>query len=434
MSKKYITLSLILLLAGSAALGLGLLERQKEQQQLADIRRMLDRLENVSADDIEIQTLAQVFSGSDWQKKLDEYNKYSGSRGLLIDTAIIFILTGGIIFVLIILYQAGLSLRKKYAFLTNIPFLSVEQAAPQQKDLSHRKKDSTDGKSRRKQKAKIFDVLRSSGWVDYNDAESENILPESETGETQKRTASALQPDSQMRSNTDSMFSDAEKSVVKQPFSFKADRLSHRQKALYISEPELADSFIDQGKLQKALALQKKSLEKHIAEFRKMVQTVEKTGIENPPPFSIAIKELMQQLSAIREYAIDQQDRVRKLQEGYDWNIIKSFGLKVIRCIDNIEQRLDTLDDTDGDYEQLSHIRDELIFALESSGIEQYRPQINSDYKGQERTAETVRERAQSNSPSQKGRIAQVLRPGYRHFIDDENFRIIRTARVKLFN
>ena len=32
-----------------------------------------------------------------------------------------------------------------------------------------------------------------------------------------------------------------------------------------------------------------------------------------------------------------------------------------------------------------------------------------------------------------KGKIAEVIKPGYQYVIDDENVKIVRTARVKLF-
>jgi len=31
------------------------------------------------------------------------------------------------------------------------------------------------------------------------------------------------------------------------------------------------------------------------------------------------------------------------------------------------------------------------------------------------------------------GKIAEVIKPGYRYVVDNENVKIVRTARVKLF-
>ena len=154
---------------------------------------------------------------------------------------------------------------------------------------------------------------------------------------------------------------------------------------------------------------------------------------EPSKPLNSAINELTQQVSAIREYAACQQDRLEKLQDGYDWNIIRTFCLRVIRCIDNLESRINQLGEEDAKAIHLEEVRDELTFALESSGIEQFEPEINSKYRGQEKYAEAVKDKQQSDEPKQAGNIAQVIRPGYQYFINEGNIKVVRPAQVKLF-
>ena len=154
---------------------------------------------------------------------------------------------------------------------------------------------------------------------------------------------------------------------------------------------------------------------------------------EQSEPLNSAINELTQQVSAIREYAACQQDRLEKLQDGYDWNIIRTFCLRVIRCIDNLEGRISQLGEEDVKAIHLEEVRDELIFALESSGIEQFEPEINSKYQGQEKYAEAVKDKQQSDNLEQTGTIAKVIRPGYQYFINEGNVKVVRPAQVKLF-
>ncbi|TKJ37344.1 MAG: nucleotide exchange factor GrpE [Planctomycetes bacterium B3_Pla] len=142
---------------------------------------------------------------------------------------------------------------------------------------------------------------------------------------------------------------------------------------------------------------------------------------------------LSEQVTAIREYTSHQQDRLEKLQDGYDWNIIRTFCLRVIRCIDNLDGRINRLNGDGDSAVHLEEVRDELIFALESSGIEQYKPEINSEYRGQEKYAEAIKEKQSSDDPKQAGRIADVIRPGYQYFINEGNVKVVRTAQVKLF-
>ena len=205
-------------------------------------------------------------------------------------------------------------------------------------------------------------------------------------------------------------------------------------------ETALLDSPENSQKLEDSLATQTEDFEKQVQEIKQMAQRVQQAAVEHSGPLNNTLIELTQQVAAIREYASHQQDRVKKLQEGYDWNIIRTFCLRVIRCIDNLENRISQLSSVGSPKDEqniktpnLEETRDELVFALESSGVERFEPEINSDYHGQEKSVEAVKEKESSNDPNLTGKIAKVIRPGYQYFIDEENVKVVRTAQVKLF-
>ncbi len=145
------------------------------------------------------------------------------------------------------------------------------------------------------------------------------------------------------------------------------------------------------------------------------------------------LAELTQEVSAIRKFAAQQQDRVRQLQEGYDWNIIKRFCLRVIHCIDNLDNRIHHLAETSSDVGILQDVRDELVFALESSGVEQFEPALDSDYTGLEKRVEAVKGRIHASNSKLKGHIAEIVRPGYEYRLSDEEVKVVRCAQVKLY-
>lgn len=169
------------------------------------------------------------------------------------------------------------------------------------------------------------------------------------------------------------------------------------------------------------------------------IKVSSKSGQEHPEakepskPLNNTLKELSQQVAAIREYTSYQQNRLEKLQDGYDWNIIRTFCLRVIRCIDNLENRIGQLSEDEVRAMHLEEVKDELVFALESSGIEQFRPEINSDYRGYEKFAEAVKDKQPCQTPEQAGKIADVIRPGYQYFINEDNVKVVRPAQVKLY-
>jgi len=197
--------------------------------------------------------------------------------------------------------------------------------------------------------------------------------------------------------------------------------------------PNLADLRQERAKLEDSLKTQAENLEKQMKEFKQMTESAQQKALENSGPLQNGLSELTEQVAAIRDYAASQQDRVEKLQNGYDWNIIRNFCVRVIRCIDGVEQRIARLEDEGAETSQLEEVRDELIFALESSGLERFEPELNSEYRGQEKWAEAVKEREASDKSKMSGKIAEVLRPGYRYIIDEENIKVVRTAQVKLF-
>lgn len=202
-----------------------------------------------------------------------------------------------------------------------------------------------------------------------------------------------------------------------------------------VESPETtAENVNVSPKLEDSLKTQTENMEKQMAEFKQMAQGVRQTAIDHSQPINNTLSELTQQVSAIREYASSQQDRLKKLQDGYDWSIMRTFCIRVIRCIDNLERRISQMKEQDVEVEDLEEIRDEMLFALESSGVEQFEPEINSDYHGQEKYAEAVKEKEQCDDSKHTGKIAQVIRPGYQYFIDEENAKVVRPAQVKLFS
>jgi molecular chaperone GrpE (heat shock protein) len=154
-----------------------------------------------------------------------------------------------------------------------------------------------------------------------------------------------------------------------------------------------------------------------------------------PEPVLSSLSELTEEVSAIRQFASRQQDQMRKLQDGYDWMLIRRFCMRIIRCIDNITDRIEQLNCQSQDFNPhtLEDIRDELVFALESSGVESFKPDIGAAYKGLERYAEAVRQRQPNDQPQRSGTIARILRPGYQYLISENDVKIVRCAQVQLY-
>lgn len=153
----------------------------------------------------------------------------------------------------------------------------------------------------------------------------------------------------------------------------------------------------------------------------------------SPEPVLSSLNELSEEVSAIRQFAALQQDQMKKLQDGYDLVIIRRLCMRFIRCIDNISDRIERISRDGGDIDMIETIRDELVIALESSGIEQYLPDVDAPYKGLEKYAEAVSQREPNDQPQRSGTIARIMRPGYQYLVSDDDVKIIRCAQVRLY-
>jgi hypothetical protein len=74
-----------------------------------------------------------------------------------------------------------------------------------------------------------------------------------------------------------------------------------------------------------------------------------------------------------------------------------------------------------------------LIFALESSGVEQFEPELKSSYKGLEKCVEAVHDRVQTKDSSLSGMIARIVKPGYQYVVSDEDVKVVRCSQVMLY-
>jgi hypothetical protein len=435
MGRKLVVLGLVMLLVVSAVFaGSGLYFQKREKQLLDVIKTRLDRLENIDTDKVNVSMLTDIFSPGDLKQILDSYNAKRETSQMLLNISVVFTLASMAIlsgWLLVWLCQMSWRLLHRLRKPSSEPKKDRQKIVIIQPGMPENERSPADKKTEKdKSKKKNIEhsrILSEAGWhnfkTNYSDGETS---PETEDAspQTLKSFTDVLNTAPQ---SLDLLFCDEKLSESKKSFKIRSENHSIHQKAVNFRHGDE-----NAARIEKVLNEQKEKIDQQVGEFKQMAETVKQTA-ERSEPIGNFVKDLTGQVAAIRDYALAQQERIKKLQDGYDWNIIKTFGLKVIRCIDNLDDRIERLKDAAADTADLEELRDELVFALESGGIEQYEPEIESDYSGQEKIAEPVKERQTTDKNHSKGKIAAVVRLGYRHFIDEENFKVIRAARVKLY-
>lgn len=447
MRKKSVILSLILslllFLAGAAALGWVSTERKKEEQFLQERQERfnagLDELDRLVTGEIDVHSFAYLVPRENRQQELDKYKARVETRELIFVVSIMCMLIGVAIFSWWLLLWTARPLIRGLLCLGKF-FADVFSRRRKiiDKQLVKALEQEREGRDRLGQLKKRSRILANSGWHGFDASFANQYEPgPSEKVSSMRSEAHFGNP----AKDADNVAVPLAKEKSAEPDRlWKAANRDFNVRTAQFGPPFRKDqkaALLDSGdnypELEGLLKTQTENLEKQMAEFKQMAQSVQQTALEHSEPLKNNLEELIQQVSAIREYALQQQGRMEKLQDGYDWNIIRTFCLRIIRCIDNLENRIAGLARENVETTNLKEVRDELIFALESSGVERFEPKISSDYRGQEKRAEAVRDKQGCNDPELKGKVAKVIRPGYQYVIDEDNVKVVRTAQVKLF-
>ena len=397
---KSVILGLILVIVGIVMFSIAAAGQKKERQLLQEQQKKtednINALEKLVAGEINIDSFAQTVPSDDWESSFSTppANKENTELKLITSTVCMGIGTTLLIWwpLLWIIRRTTEALLK----LKKNDILTIEGAKQIKKPSSRKEKISKQAKQKRAtssaDKPNADQTVKTAAKLAVS-------LSDEEAGSTQQTLKT---------STTTAVLNEAQPNGlarnIRKTISAKLTKTSSMSDDLAKKQPE-----------------------------HKSQQTNMHKNKSHSDPLNSTLMELTEQVAAIREYASQQQDRVEKLQGGYDWNITKNFCLRVIRCVDNLEKRINRLRKQNINPTDLQEVHDELLFVLESSGVEQFRPEINSDYRGQERFAEVTKDRQPSEDKNMTDKIAKVIRPGYRYVIDEENVKVVRTAQVKLF-
>jgi len=433
-------------------------------EQQARLRANLPRL---AAGEMNPGDIADILYGSGWEEAVVEYRKQREQEQTAQTVAVVCLSIGGALtggcFIVWILWSIGRAL-KGVAERRADRRRTVDAEPPELTDIAHEpdEEDDVEASDCPEQTVAKADVSDAPADGDGGEQEDEEFTPfvvprshsdapsgggrpslttppQAQTDDGPVAVLLSDAPDTETEWSAQMEWSSGGPESTAVPTPPERKRFTPRPRVLVLGEdpPEFPEEIAapepKAAPVESPLKEQADDLQKQIAEFKEVAQSVQQASREQSAPLGNTLKELAQQVSAIREYAASQQNRVEKLQDGYDWTIIRTFCLRVIRCIDNLENRINRLADDNEAAAHLDEVKDELLFALESSGIEQFRPEINSEYRGQEKLAEAVKEKEVTGDSDELGKIAKVIRPGYRYIIDEENCKIVRTAQVKLY-
>lgn len=146
-----------------------------------------------------------------------------------------------------------------------------------------------------------------------------------------------------------------------------------------------------------------------------------------------SIRDIEASLRGLASYVDDSGKRTRRLEEGYDFQILKNFTRQIIREINGLKVAIDKTDNEDKKNTMQDTI-DALVEILDRNSIIQITPEPGSLYAGQEKVAECAPQKIFTDDNELNGRIASVVRDGYQYEFNDGSTRVLEPAKVVLFS
>jgi molecular chaperone GrpE (heat shock protein) len=137
-------------------------------------------------------------------------------------------------------------------------------------------------------------------------------------------------------------------------------------------------------------------------------------------------------LNGIRDYLSTRHEQMVRLQEGYDYSVIKTFSKQIIQCVNQLEMKMQVAKN-ESEKVDLKLIYDDLMDILERYSLERFVPEAGVAFARIRKIAEIASVKEYTEDDTLVGTVAEVIRPGYRYVYNHDKYHIISPAQVKVF-
>lgn len=175
------------------------------------------------------------------------------------------------------------------------------------------------------------------------------------------------------------------------------------------------------------------SLSSSILKISQLLEASQKASASRLDEAMMTSKTTMELVNSVREYVGKQADETRRWQEGYDWRILKTYLLRVVSTLDDIETKLEFYQNN-GKSEELikdfDFLRETLEIHLEEEGLLAFAPKLGEELDASiadPQASVTISEDAQV-----VGTVAEVIHRGYKIDLGAET-KVVRKAQVSVY-
>ena len=174
--------------------------------------------------------------------------------------------------------------------------------------------------------------------------------------------------------------------------------------------------------LMKATNFNTKNLDQNIGSFKKSIEmSTEK------------MDEMIESYLIMRKKIDEKDSEIKRLKEGYDITIFKSFLNRILRVnTDLIKIKNEASDKGNLSLDDIEYLVESFEEVLNECGVTQFVPSIGSDYRKIDGVSQNPKTQ-ETHEKSKEYTISEVIEPGFK--IDSNNGQadIIKPAKVKIF-
>lgn len=175
-----------------------------------------------------------------------------------------------------------------------------------------------------------------------------------------------------------------------------------------------------------------KKYDKHfslIASTLSSFQTSADKGFKRVDQDMIRIESLV---AGMRDYLSESNQQMTRLQEGYDYSVLKRVVKPVIQVANSLEVLEPRLEGSP-EAEEVRALWLDLLDSLEQNGIERLQIEKGDKFDEIRKMAEATTTKEATGDSEKEGTVAEVIRPGYCFVYDYDKKRMVVPAQVKLY-
>lgn len=137
-------------------------------------------------------------------------------------------------------------------------------------------------------------------------------------------------------------------------------------------------------------------------------------------------------VAGMRDYLSESNAQMTRLQEGYDYSVLKRIARPVIQVAGGLEALITRLEGR-SEADEIRALWLDLVESLRQNGVERLIIEKNADFANIRKMAEAVTHKQETTDPNKVGKVAQVIRAGYCYVYNNDRKRLILPAQVKLY-